>query len=230
MIKSLRLDRIVNNNLISLSTIDNHLCEICDCIPLFPEMCANLNCSRYFCHDCISSFNLCTFCNHSEFTDAKDEFLKIFKNVKFSCINVNAGCNQEIYYDNIIEHENTLCDYSITKCSRFCNYVCVKADMPNHQLNCANVEIKCKQCDFLVVRKKFNEHSESCQKQSVNCAYCGKEFMHSEINSHNAICSLMEVNCKICNRSHLRTDKTHNCFITLTQKSIFVQSHLLRGY
>ena len=237
MINSIRIDRIVNINSVNIHNLEEYFCQMCECIPLDPVICANINCSRYFCNDCISSFNICTFCNQFNFTKVSDDYFNKFKKIKFYCINKTAGCKEELLYETIKDHEKSQCEYSVSKCSRYCNYVCVKADMPKHQERCENVEIKCKHCNFYIIRKNLREHLETCEKSTIHsnintikssisstiCNICNKSIKSYDFEDHKLTCIPNEKNnCSICNKIYSRQEKidpsSHNCSIELNQK------------
>lgn len=154
------------------SFIANVQCVICQEIPLYPKECQN--CQNLFCQDCIGEWlnikNVCPcFCSENEIKmKGAHKFIRdLISNLRVKCSNYGLGCNENIRYEALNNHEKNNCLFRKIKC-------------PNNS------------CENEILFKDKKAHETICLPQLIECHECLIKFNNLEFKKHSCMLRLIE--------------------------------------
>ena len=167
---SLKKNGIPFERLINKSSHNNFLdiiqCKICFNILKNPYDC--IKCGNSFCYNCISNMinqkKNCPFnCENTLIKPSSYYIISYLSKLKFYCKNKEFGCNEEISYENLDNHEKN-CKFFFTKCPNLqCEKKVLWNLLENHlKLECPFSLIQCKNCNQNFNRNDYDEHLKNC--------------------------------------------------------------------
>ena len=100
-------------------------------------------------------------------------------------------------------HKSEECPNSLVTCrnlssqSVFCGFVCLRKELPEHQLICQFRKVPCAYgCAKKVIYADLGKHGDICENRVVPCSLsCGEHISRRAISSHKEACPLEPVRC-----------------------------------
>lgn len=147
--KGIIFERIVNQ--LENQSIRHIKCEICNLVPINPEVCSE--CTEIFCKNCINNSIVCPLCKKSyKGCPPMKNILKILQDVIITCNFSSNGCQEKLFYKDLIPHEN----------------------------HCIFRESRCEGCGANIINSKYELHIKSCEALSFTCNECGYSCKKSD--------------------------------------------------
>lgn len=148
--------------------IDIIKCKICFNILNNPFDCTK--CGNSFCYNCISNLlknkEKCPFnCEAYDIKPSSFSITSYLSQLKFYCRNKKNGCNEEIKYANLLQHEKE-CKFFYSfcpnkKCGKKMQWTLIESHIRNE---CEFSMFQCPTCSLEFIRKDYNEHIKNCLK------------------------------------------------------------------
>ena len=158
--------RVINTDY--LKTLgDFYKCNICFNVMVNPTDCES--CGHSYCNDCISKLKCPFGCKTKNLKPSSIGITNLLDKLIFKCL--NEGCNVEISYSNVRQHDQ-ICEFAKVTCpSEGCGIQLPKKEMENHIKNeCKFSFVPCKFCGYEFGKNKISEHEKICSNvyQSLN--------------------------------------------------------------
>jgi hypothetical protein len=149
-------ERVINQK--ENMSIKHIKCEICQMIPLGPEICSE--CKSIFCKFCINAHkeSKCPQCgkNYASDTPMKN-ILSMLGELIIYCANKENGCKEEISYKDYLNHQNV----------------------------CVYRKVKCEGCKISIIFQEYEQHEKNCPALNYNCPECGYSCKGMENRNHS---------------------------------------------
>ncbi|CDW72964.1 traf-type zinc finger family protein [Stylonychia lemnae] len=134
----------------------------------------------------------------------------------FQCKNQQFGCESQVNYDKIEDHEQNECQFEYLQCQAHddgCEMKLTRKDMIIHQKNCVFMPISCEYCNKPVKRRESEAHYKICEEVELQCKYCPSIIKRKNQMVHeNAQCEEFIMNCGRCQGNFKRKFKEfHDC-------------------
>lgn len=176
------------------------LCALCSNVAYKPKCCNA--CLATFCDNCIretfASKEACICGDKTQIFEAPKLILKMLSKRQFYCSNKDYGCNDTIFYENIIEHEKT-CKFKLIKCKNpECDVKLLEDKIKEHQNLCPYNKVPCKFCAVHVNMKDQAIHEDSCDWSLKICPGCQNEMKKIELQHHVDLCPKVKLRCPHC--------------------------------
>ncbi len=162
-------------------------CKLCFKLLNNPYDCAI--CGNSFCLYCITKQKEnsmpCPFnCDEESFTVKPSSFgiINILNSLKFNCINKESGCEKEISYNELKEHD-LLCNFASVRCPNTnCNEIIRRSNLEYHiGYECHSSSFKCDICKADFFRSEFLNHYNTCKIISSALNPTDKNYINSDI-------------------------------------------------
>jgi hypothetical protein len=129
-------------------------------------------CSAHFCKSCIELWinnkNTCPNCRRSiKLEKAEKTLIEDLHDLEIYCKNSEKGCEIKINYQNLLKHENELCEYRLTKCE-WCDFHSLSKDIIDHDQICTLKKIFCRGCEKNIQYLEFTNHYIPCIEKTID--------------------------------------------------------------
>jgi hypothetical protein len=170
-------------------------CKICFNILSNPYDC--VKCGQTFCYSCISNnkcpFN-CEFSNEDRKNNIKQSshgILSFLTNLKFKCVNKDFGCDIDIPYKDLPNHDKS-CTFSSSTCpNNKCGKIIRRQNLEQHvKFECEYSLFKCDNCELDFSRNDYFIHMELCKvtSEKINHMLKNKEpIVNKDIEIQNEL-------------------------------------------
>lgn len=107
------------------------------------------------------------------------------------------NCERQIEVSKHRMHE-VQCARMNVKCKE-CGEVVSKEDKEEHDAK-AHVPVKCQYCSYSAPASKFGRHEETCEMKPRPCRYCEQVFKIERHGDHEDTCGAQTKKCDTCTR------------------------------
>eukprot|EP00347_Sterkiella_histriomuscorum_P008217 403345930 len=213
----LSCDRVVNQ----ASLKEELKCRICFGVLRDPQECKN--CENCFCLSCLEEWfksNYICPMKCSQEPDFKSKAHKIIRNMLselvICCQFQEFGCQAQISYDKLEDHENFECEFEMLECNakeQGCDVRLKRKEMTTHKIICTYMPTQCDFCKLMVKRKEIQAHWMHCEEAELSCEFCHSVVKRKSYLIHvNALCEEFVMNCGRCSGTYKRKFRAfHDC-------------------
>lgn len=193
-LEPVKLERIVYIK--NPDSVNDMKCKHCGNILVNPVYCTK--CYENHCSGCAKELNnICSCGSDNTFEDCHPLLKKLLGDIIISCINKDNGCDKNVEYKNIYDHEK-LCEYRKILCPNNCGIEIRYIDSNSHGDSCKNKMVTCEFCNSDYKKEFELEHLKTCNTKRISCD-CGKEFNAKQYKKHKEECNYLDTYCKVCN-------------------------------
>ena len=198
--KTKKIERILSN----FYPLEDLVCKICEDLIIDPKQCKS--CEEICCTSCIDKIKKCpnSTCQATDFSEVTKKWLKHLYNTTILCENNEDGCQKNLIYLEIEQHQKNECDFR---------------------------EIICENCQQLFKRPKMSDHKEKyCPSRNVNCPNdgCKSIVKLKDMDNHFLECEFIPqcthkkcLQCEITLKKQIiEKDKLTQRIETLEEKEI----------
>ena len=184
------------------------LCALCANVAYKPKCCNA--CLATFCEDCIrnafSAKGTCLCGDKNQIVEAPKLISKMLSKRQFYCKNQENGCDEMVFYENVVEHEKT-CKFNLISCKNTeCDTKMLENDIIKHQTSCLYNKVQCRFCAVQINVKDQAIHEDGCNFSVKTCPGCLNEMKKIELQHHVDVCPKVKLQCPHCEVEFCRPD------------------------